>query len=215
MALDGTYAGLKASVANFLNRADLTAAITDFIALAEPQIVRRLVKDGPVRQMLARADPDIAISSEFTTLPSDFMGVRALYLSGTTCGPLEFAEPEKIVERKMLYPTMDGDPRVYSVVGTELQLWPWNGGSYAGELTYWQRFASLSNTTTTNWLLSEHPDIYLYGALLQAAPYLRDDARLNVWGAIAETAISDLIAADKIARFAPQLALTPLSHGAP
>lgn len=72
MALDGSYDGLRASIADFLNRGDLTAAIPDFVTLAEGQIARYLVKNGPVRQMMGRSDA--TLDEEYETLPDDFMG---------------------------------------------------------------------------------------------------------------------------------------------
>ena len=86
MALD-SYAGLKAAVGDWLNRADLAAVIPDFIAMAEAQLSRRLVMDGPVREMMGRSDA--VIDSEFTALPGDFLGLRALHLAGARA-PLAF-----------------------------------------------------------------------------------------------------------------------------
>ena len=49
-------------------------------------------------------------------------------------------------------------------------------------LTYYQKIPALSDTQTTNWLLTKSPDLYLYSTLLEAAPYLRDDDRMAMWG---------------------------------
>ena len=210
MSLDGTYAGLQASVADWLNRADLTAVVPDFIAMAEAQISRRLLMDGPVRMMMGRSDATIA--SEFTDVPNDFMGARTITVSGadTASGllQLEFATPDEINDLKAFHPGQDGTPRRFAVVGTSLQIWPWNGASVECELTYWQRLPALA-ISGGNWLLSLHPDAYLYGALLQAAPYLKDDARVAMWGEIFETILSDIIAADKIERSSAQIAMPP------
>jgi hypothetical protein len=210
MSLDGTYAGLQASVADWLNRADLAAVVPDFIALAEVQISRRLVMDGPVRMMMAR-DP-LTIGAEFTPTPADFMGARTIYVNGAdTAGgllPLEIATPDEINDLKAFHPNAAGPPRRFAVVGTSLQFWPWNGGTVAGELTYWQRLPALA-VAGGNWLLSLHPDAYIYGALLQAAPYLKDDARVAVWGELFTTVLADIVAADKIERNAAQIAMPP------
>lgn len=211
MALD-TYANLQTSIGTFLNRADLTSIAPDFIALAEAQITRRIVKDGPVRQMMGRSDA--TINSEFVSLPNDFLGARAMILDGAD-NPLEFVEPEEIVRRKALYPNETGDPQIYTVVGGEFQFWPWVSGSYDGELTYWKSIPALSVSNTTNWLLTAYPDIYLYTSLLNSAPYLRDDPRLTVWGSLAEAAIADLIRADKLARTSTHLAISPVLGGTP
>jgi hypothetical protein len=212
MALDGTYSGLKASVASTLARGDLTASIPDFIAMAEAQISRRLVKDGPVADMMGRSDA--TITSEFVTVPADFMGARAIYLAGDT-NPIEFVEPEKIIERKALYPNKSGAPSVFSVVGREFQFWPWTGGTYAAELTYWKRLPALSDTNTSNWLLRQYPDAYLYGACLQSAPYLKDDDRLTVWAGLLEAILADIVGADRVVRQAPQVKLPQLTFDHP
>ncbi|HWF65296.1 MAG TPA: hypothetical protein VN685_11840 [Rhizomicrobium sp.] len=210
MPLDGTYAGLQASVADWLNRADLAAVVPDFIALAEAQISRRLLMDGPVRMMMAR--DDLSIGAEFVAVPSDFMGARTIYVSGadTASGllPLQIATPDEINDLKAFHSGQDGPPRRFAVVGTSLQFWPWNGGSVAGELTYWQRVPALS-VSGGNWLLSLHPDAYIYGALLQAAPYLKDDARVAVWGELFQAVLADIVAADRIERGAAQVAMPP------
>lgn len=212
MPLDGTYSGLQASVADFLNRNDLTAAIPDFIAMAEVQMSRRMVKEGPVSGMLGRSDA--TINAEFISTPADFMGVKAFYL-GAVYYPLQFMEPEKIVQQKMLYPLAAGDPQFYSVVGGQFQFWPWPGTSatYSAELSYWKRVPALSTSNTTNWLLQANPDAYLYGALTQSAPYLADDERTAVWGALYTAAVSDIIDADKMTRYAPQMASPQIIGG--
>src|ERR1700742_4542533 len=161
MALDGTYTGLQASVADWLNRADLTAVVPDFIATAEAQISRRLLMDGPVRMMMGRSDA--TITAEFTDVPDDFMGARTITVSGadTASGllQLELATPDEINDLKAFHSGEAGGPRRFAVVGTSLQFWPWNGASVSCELTYWQRLPALSGSGS-NWLLSLHPDAY-------------------------------------------------------
>jgi hypothetical protein len=211
MALDGTYSGLQASVSDFLNRTDLAAVVPDFITIATAQMTRRLIKDGPVRQMLGTWST--TFSAELTNLPADFMGVKSLYLAGTTTVfEINFVEPEKIAEFKLKFPNMDGDPQFYSIVGNQIQFWPWAGtGSYAGTVLYWQALPALSNSNTTNWLLTLYPDAYLYTALIQTAPYLKDDERLQTWGTLSSTILSDIVETDKVARMAPHLGVPLLT----
>ena len=157
------------------------------------------------------------ITGEFSAIPSDCMYVRSLWLSGQKI-PLRFVDdPEKIVERKQLFPSEAGDPQVAALVGTEIQLWPWTGvtASYTAELTYCKRVPALSDTATTNWLLTLHPDAYLYGSLLQAAPYLKNDERLQTWGTIFTTIISDISEAGRIGRMAPTIAMPVKVGGTP
>lgn len=208
-----TYTELKTSIADFLNRADLTAVIVDFVTLAEGQIVRRLMKDGPVRQMMGRSDA--TINAEYITLPTDFLGARAMYLAPNYL-PLDFISPEEIVLRKTIYPNESGAPQAFTVVGGQFQFWPWaTGGTFTGELTYWKRPDALSSTVASNWLLAAYPDIYLYTSLIQSAPYLKDDNRLTVWASLATAAVADLVGADKIARTAPHLSVGIVPGGTP
>lgn len=206
------YASLQSAIGDFLNRADLAAISTTFISLAEAQINRRLVKDGPVREMMTQSP--LTVNAELVSVPSDFAGGRAIFLAANYL-PLDFVDPEEIVKRKTLYPSQSGNPQVFSVVGGQFQFWPWVGGSFSGTLVYWQRIPPLSVSATTNWLITKHPDIYLYASLIQSAPYLKDDDRVQTWGGLAQAAISDLIGADQVARTAPHLGVSIVPGGTP
>jgi len=214
MAL-ANYSQLKASIADWLNRADLTAAIADFITLAEAQISRRLVMAGPVRSMMGRSDA--VIDEEFAAVPADFMGARTINFVEDRTRLLEFCTPEQINQKKAQSVSLTGTPRFFAVVGGEFQFFPapGDGASYAAELTYWKRIPALSDAAPSNWLLSLHPDAYLYGALLQAAPYLKDDARIQSWGTFFETVLGDIAATDRIERDSTFQAVPHLAHGAP
>jgi hypothetical protein len=89
-----------------------------------------------------------------------------------------------------------GKPKFFTVVGSEFRFVPTPDASYAAEIVYFARLNKLSVSVATNFLLTSSPDIYLYGSLLQAAPYLQDDARIQVWAALYERALSDLQVAD-------------------
>jgi len=64
-------------------------------------------------------------------------------------------------------------------------------------LIYYGKLSKLSTSNTTNWLLTLSPDVYLYGSLLQAAPYLQDDARIQVWAGLYQRGIEALNLADE------------------
>jgi hypothetical protein len=57
---------------------------------------------------------------------------------------------------------------------------------------FYSKIPALSDSNTTNWLLTASPDIYLYGSLMQSAPYLRDDDRVGIWASLYQKAIDDL-----------------------
>ncbi len=204
MALQ-TYSDLKASIAGFLNRIDLTAVIPDFIQLAEAQINRRL----RTRRMIGRSTATLA--GEFIALPSDFGGPRTMQITGpATQRVVPFVEPTQAdVEREKYFAGTPGLPEFYTVVGEEFQFVPPPDTSYALQLTYWQRLAVLSVTNASNWVLQDHPDAYLYGALVQSAPYLKDDGRLTVWGTLFTQALDDIEDEDSQAAYAAKLNMRP------
>jgi hypothetical protein len=87
---------------------------------------------------------------------------------------------------------------VFTIVGSQFQFLPIPDVNYSGNLWYWQKFTPLSGSNASNWILANHPDTYLYGALTAAAPYLMDDARVETWGNLFTTAIADIIASDPL-----------------
>lgn len=189
MALS-TYAELKTSIGDWLNRSDLSATIPDFISLAEAQIERTL----RTRQMIVRANA--SFDQQYGAVPSDFLEVKSLKLTSTNPPtPLSFLTIDLLDEQSSSY-TASGKPKFFGVVGNQLRILPTPDGTYTTELTYFAKLTKLSSTVTTNWLLTSSPDIYLYGALLQAAPYLQDDARIQTWATLYERALNDLRTAD-------------------
>lgn len=209
MALDGTYTGLKASIADFLNRTDLTATIPDFIALAESQMHRRLIgrqRQGlPIpRRLILRSDASFATNDEYVAVPTDIAGPINLQLTASdgTILDMDYLEPVNLQAKKSAtfangnsgtipFP---GHPTHYTVIGSELQIFPVADKAYTGELTYIKRLAAAS--TATNWILTDYPDAYLYGALTASAPYLIDDGRTQVWGTLFTSALDDICNAD-------------------
>lgn len=204
MALDGTYAGLKASVADFLARDDLTAAIPDFITLAEAQMTRRFASAAtaglPVpRRLSLRADAIFAAGEEFVAVPGRFIGPRTLTLQTDPPKELSYLLPETFTAAKKTLLFEAGDaPRYYTVVGEEFQVLPAPAAEFLAELFYLAAPAPLGDSNPTNWVLQYYPDIYLYGALTQAAPYLDADDRLATWGTLFTQAISDACNADPL-----------------
>ncbi len=71
-------------------------------------------------------------------------------------------------------------------------MYPTRDGTYTTERYYYKRISALSDSNTSNWLLEYFPDAYLYGSLVHSAPYLKDDARLQLWAALYEQAIASI-----------------------
>ena len=185
-----TYTELKTSIGDWLNRSDLTTAIPDFISLAEAQIERTL----RTRQMIVRANA--SFDAQYGAVPADFLETKSLKLTSTNPQtPLQFLSIDALDNEATKY-TGSGKPKFFGIVGGQFRLVPLPDSNYTTELTYYAKLSKLSNANTTNWLLTSNPDIYLYGSLLQAAPYLQDDARIQTWATLYERALNDSQTAD-------------------
>jgi hypothetical protein len=181
---------LKSSIADWLNRDDLTAVIPDFITMAEAQLERRL----PVERMVKRATA--TIDTPFSAVPGDFVSPKSLVLTSTApVQPLEFLSEDELDAKKYVYRS-PGKPLYFTVVGTQFEVLPAPDGEYTAELTYVGTLDKLSVSNASNWILARHPDVYLYGSLLQAAPYLRDDERVGLWAPLYAQAIEDMLIQD-------------------
>lgn len=185
MALN-TFSALKTAVASLLGRTDLTTQIPDFITLAEAQMNRRLRTRRQVSRSVA------TIASEFVAVPADFGGPRTMVISGSPNVTLDFVNIEQADALEASLYVDNGKPKIYTLVGEEFQFLPRPDDSYTAILTYWKRIPVLSDSNTSNWLLADHPDAYLYGAALQSAPYLKNDERLAVWGDLFQTILADI-----------------------
>lgn len=187
-----TYAELQTAVENWLAREDLSDRIPEFITLAEAKFNRVLQHPG----MEKRSTVDINSASdepEFITLPSDFQTMRRIRLSSVTGKPsLEFLSQTQMADYRYSIDNVSTRPRYYSIMGDELELAPTPNEEYTIEMVYRAYIPALSNSNTTNWLLTLAPDLYLYGSLLESAPYIKEDARIAVWAEGVSTVIDQL-----------------------
>ena len=178
-----TYTELKASIANFLNRDDLAATIPDFIALAESSI------SNEVRHWRMENRVETTIDSQFTAIPTDWLGTIRFHLATNGTTDLRYLSRAEIQEMRANRDDSTGVPRFYGHSAAQFEVMPTPDGSYSGILNYYSKIPSLSDSETTNWLLTHYPDVYLYGALLHSAPYLKEDQRAQTWAALYTTAV--------------------------
>lgn len=180
------YIQLKSAVADFLNRQDLTAVIPTFVTFCEADINRKLRH----RKMLARATA--VLDEQYTTLPTDFLEAKNVQLNVEPPTSLKYVTLEHADLLRSGTYSSAGQPKFYTILGSSLEAVPTPSIEYTIELAYYQEFAAFSADADTNWLLTSHPDIYVYGTLLHSAPYLKDDERIPVWVGLYEKALSDL-----------------------
>jgi hypothetical protein len=188
-----TYAELKTAIADWLNRDDLVAVIPSFVSLAEADINRSL------RDYRMEKRSTATLEAQYSALPGDWVETIRLQLTSGS-RRLELASDGALAEMRGMLNDQTGVPTHYAHTAGGLELFPTPSGSFTAELVYISKVPALSDTATTNWLLSAAPDVYLYGALVQSAPYLKDDQRAAVWAGLYQNAITNLNSASERAR---------------
>ena len=201
------YTELKSAIADWLLRDDLTAVIPTFISLSEAQIQREVRDFRMVKRATAQID------SGYSAVPADWLQNIRFQLNTDPITTLEYVTPDQAAEEAHIYPG-SRRPAFFTMIGEEFQVVPAPDAEYDGELTYYAKVPALSASNATNWLLTEAPDIYLYGALLQAAPYLSDDQRIGVWGGLYQKGVDTLkVQSDRAAVGSSSIRMRPRPLG--
>ena len=186
-----TYTDLQAEVANYLARSDLASEIPSFIALAEAKFNRSL----KCVEMDQRATATIDINSDepqFLSLPSDYQSMRRVRIAEIPGKPRLFFLPSELLdEKRFAAQDAPGQPRYFTIFGSELEMFPTPDTTYTLEMVYRRLIPPLA-LNSSNWLLINHPDAYLYGALMEAEPYMKNDQRIATW-AQALSAVTEAI----------------------
>lgn len=166
-----TYANLQAGVLAWLHRPNLSARVPEFIQLAEAEINRKLnIAPREVEASLATV-----IGSRYVARPHG--QPLALWLEASGRPQLVKTTPEQ-----MAVSDAAAAPALWAIDGANLAFQAPADEAYT--LTYRHvQDAALSDANPTSELLTRAPDLYLYGALTQAAPYMRDDNRIGMWEA--------------------------------
>lgn len=178
-----TYDELKTAIADFLNRDDLTSVIPTFISLAEADHNRR------IRHWRMELRSTAEIDSQYSAVPGTWLESIRFHITDATPTELELISQPEMIDRRLETQNQTGRPRFYAVTGGQFEFFPTPDQTYNAELVYYSEILSLSASNASNWLLSYHPDVYLYGALVHSAPYLSDDARTQVWAALYQSAL--------------------------
>jgi hypothetical protein len=175
------FSSLQSAIGDFLNRSDLTSVLPTFIQMCEADVNRRL------RHWQMEVKDTITVDAQFEDLPT---GWRETIRCDVQGGPrLKLvAHPEMQAMRAETEDT-SGEPRFYAFVAGQMEFFPTPDGSYTINHVYFKEITALDESNTTNWLLTNYPDVYLYGSLAHTAPYLVEDARLPVWESLYEKAM--------------------------
>ncbi|MFN7002190.1 MAG: hypothetical protein ACK4NW_02025 [Roseinatronobacter sp.] len=171
-----SYSDLRITVADYLNRTDLTDTIPAFIDLAEARMQRE------VRHWRGERRGDAEINSRFTTLPSDYLEMTRLHAVGYP--PMQLVTQDWMQRHQ----PAEGWPQYFCITGGQIEVNPIPSQGVPVEMAYYATLPKIRDNGT-NWLFEIAPDAYVYGALLQSAPYLQEDSRITVWASLYQSAV--------------------------
>jgi len=196
------YAGLVTSVQRWLSRTDLQDDVPDFIRLAEARFRRVLV--------MPNMEADIVVTPTATLpLPVDFDSLRAFGIPGHAAlvqvSPATFSALPVDGNGAPL----TGQPQKFTITAGALRFWPRPDKAYAAQMTYRVNIPSLGPALDSNWLLAKHPDVYLYGTILQAEAYGWNDERVPLIKDALDEALAEVMQAGTRQRYAGPLAMQP------
>lgn len=181
------YSELKTAVAAWLKRSDLSSQIEDFISNAEAEFNRRL------RVLQGETYLEMSINSASTALPDGWRGWRSVVLDVSPPRPLVYLSVQDFHEQT----ASNGAPSNFTIEGDKLWWWPSPAETYTVKVVYYRAWTPLSASAPVNGMLTRHPDLYLFGALMQAEAYLQNDERLAVWQARYDRILQQILDEDR------------------
>lgn len=189
-----TFTSLKADLVRYLERGsavDTTVyeQIPSLINNAERRIARELKVLGFV----------IPVTSAFATGTSVYAKpdrwrdtVSMSFVQNGKYTPL-FPRSYEYCRNYAPDDTATGTPRFYA--DYDFNHWlivPTPDSAYPVEILYYELPPLLDETTQTNWITTNAPQLLLYGALLEATPFLKNDERIPVWQSFYDRALAAL-----------------------
>ena len=184
MAVITNYATLQTEIANTLARDDLTAEIPQFIQFAENKLYRRLNLRNEETAL------NVSISAGLAAVPADFKALKFAYYDRT---PIQLLQWVPIEELYRDYSSRTGGnvPAVISREGSNFVFGPVpTDGTLKG--IYYAKQDPL-RTTDPSWYVTNAPEVLLYGSLLEAAPFIKDDQKIMVWQQFYSNAVDGIL----------------------
>lgn len=188
MSVVTSYSTLQTAIADWLTRSDLSGFIPNFIQNFEENFLREPKNFG--RWM--ESSLSIVIAANVAAVPTDYLGLKYAYVNGSPSTPLDRKSLNQTLGK---YPRggTTGTPIYISRNGANFIFGPEPDSTYTIKGTYWAKptlLRSFAADAAAHWLIVNAPDVCIYGALIQSAPFLRNDSRLTVWQAMYADAVN-------------------------
>ena len=182
-----TYALLKTTIANYLNRTDLTSYLGDFITLTES----RMNREWRVREMVNTDTTTTTVAgTQSYSLPSGFLEASAVIYQSNPYRTLRFMANGDFYRQYNVTQT-SGLPTFFTIVGENILLGVAPDSAQTLQIDFYKTITALSESNTTNTILTNYPELYLYGALAESSPFLMQDERLDTWARLYKEALKN------------------------
>jgi hypothetical protein len=194
-----TYTTLQAEIITYAMRSgdtEFATAVPTFIELCEARLKDRLrVADMETIAYVEAED----LTDGAVALPDDFIEVRQVFADTTPRKTLDLASPAYVHEWSDT--SAEGEPSFYDITGNTLRTFPLSNVGL--RIDYYAAVPALSDSEPTNWLLTRNPSIYLYGSLLEAAIFMREEgaSMLDTYAKAFERSLLDMQNADQRRRY--------------
>lgn len=203
MAVTTNYTTLQANAADWLARSDLSSYIPVFIQQWESDFYR----DPENHASWMESALSVTLSNNVAAVPSDYLALRIAYFTGQP--PLQKVSLEQLYSRYQRGTNANGgSTRFIARNGANFEFGPTvASGTLLG--TYYAKptaIRSAASDAVAHFLITDCPDLCLYGTLLQAMPFIKDDARIAVWKGAYDMAVDSYrrrFTADKYSGSAP------------
>lgn len=177
------YSELQSEALDWMERAGQSGKAPTWIKVGEAKLNRRL---GVV-------ETDTTITGTIGSRRIDISSVAMVQPIALFIAEVGDDEEELTPKADGTFPYLadNGRPKYWAVDGTNIDFDCPLDAAYPFRLRYRQRFA-LSDSTPTNWLLTNHPDVYLAATLMWGAGYNQDWQNGAIWKQTLEEAIPEI-----------------------
>ena len=185
------YDKIKTVAYAYADRSDVatTDRYDDFLRIVEAK-VNRVLK---TLKMTNRATLPTQEGKNYYGLPSDFEGIRDLQINDpegeSAVVTLQYLTPEQLNEEaNSIYKS---DQTFYSIITNQLHIYPARQDNII-EMVYYKKVPQINDTTTTNWLSDENPDVYVFGVLVEIFAFVKDPESSMLWSSRYEQALGEI-----------------------
>lgn len=190
MAVITTYSSLLTAIGDYLKRSNLTSFAPNFVQSWEEKFYRQPANFG---RWMETSGTIGTIASSVIAVPATYLGLKVAYVDGSPSTRLDRKSLTQLYGR---YPRGGdtGTPQWIARDGANFVFGPAPDAAYVIKGVYWAKptvLRSFAGDAAAHWLIVNAPDLVLYGSLLQAEPFSKNDARITVWQQLYNDALQD------------------------